>query len=160
MLKAHSRNFSSKNQAGVSLIEVMIAVLVLGIGLLGIINLQNRSLEYNQQAYLYSQATILAWDIAERMQANPDGGDDYLINFGAKVSSATDCEVTNCSSPSQIAQWDLAQWLETLERTLPQGKAEITQEDPDVNEYSVVIELDVEKSGTNNLDQLRITFRI
>ena len=56
--------------AGFTLIEVLIAMLVLAVGLLGLAGLQATSLRNNQSAYNRSQATQLAYDLADRMRAN------------------------------------------------------------------------------------------
>jgi type IV pilus modification protein PilV len=56
--------------AGFTLLEVLVAVLVLAIGLLGLARLQMTVMKSNQSAYLRSQASLLAYDISERMRAN------------------------------------------------------------------------------------------
>lgn len=50
---------------GFTLLEVLIGLLVLSIGLLGIANLQIKSLRYTQDAYLRSQVIILAQDLTD-----------------------------------------------------------------------------------------------
>ncbi len=59
-----------KTNTGFTLIEVLIAMLVLAVGLLGLAGLQATSLRNNQSAYNRSQATQLAYDLADRMRAN------------------------------------------------------------------------------------------
>lgn len=58
-----------KNQQGVSLIEVLVAVVVLAVGLLGLAGLQATSIKSNDSANLRSQASLLAYDVADRMRA-------------------------------------------------------------------------------------------
>ncbi len=58
-----------KQQQGFTLIEVLVAVVVLSIGLLGLAGLQTTGLRNNQSAYYASQAAIYANDIFERMRA-------------------------------------------------------------------------------------------
>jgi len=60
----------TKPLQGFTLIEVLISVLILGLGILGTLNLQTRALLDNQDAYLRSQAIILAYDMADRIRAN------------------------------------------------------------------------------------------
>jgi type IV pilus modification protein PilV len=55
---------------GFSLFEVLIALVVLSVGLLGLASLQTNTLKFNQGAYLRTQATNLAYDMADRMRAN------------------------------------------------------------------------------------------
>jgi len=69
-----------KEQAGSTLIEVIVALLVITIGLLGLLAMQVYTLKANQSAYLRSQATILAYELADAMRAQRvqalDGGFD------------------------------------------------------------------------------------
>ncbi|MCK0506285.1 type IV pilus modification protein PilV [Aromatoleum anaerobium] len=66
-------------QRGATLIEVLVAVVVLSIGLLGLAGLQMTSLQSNHSAYMRSQASLLAYDLSDRMRANCEGvrGDAY-----------------------------------------------------------------------------------
>lgn len=61
---------ASRTQSGFSLIELLIAVLVLAIGLLGVAALQTNALKHNQSALQRSQATMLAYSIMDAMRAN------------------------------------------------------------------------------------------
>lgn len=63
-LRSHLR----RRQRGISLIEVLVAILVLGVGLLGVAGLQLTALRSSQSAELRSQASLLAYDIIERMR--------------------------------------------------------------------------------------------
>lgn len=161
MLIEFKRNLASTckgiRQSGSSLIEVMVALIVLGVGLLGLVTLQARSVQYDQQAYLYSQATFLAIDIVERVKANPTAKNSYLINFGESRTAATDCSSSACSA-TQLANWDMAQWLATLTSALPQGQAQITELDGN-GSYQLQIELNSERSD-EALQQITMAFRI
>ena len=64
------RVFPPTDQRGTTLIEVLIALIVLSIGLLGLALLQVTSVQSNHSAYYRSQATVLAHDLADRMRAN------------------------------------------------------------------------------------------
>ncbi|MDZ7923969.1 MAG: type IV pilus modification protein PilV [Marinagarivorans sp.] len=57
---------------GVTLIEVLVALFVLAIGLLGVVSLQAETLKLSQQSFSSTQALFLANDMAERMRANKD----------------------------------------------------------------------------------------
>ncbi|WP_257286032.1 type IV pilus modification protein PilV, partial [Endozoicomonas sp. SESOKO1] len=59
-----------KKNRGVGLIEVLISLLVITIGILGMAGVHSSSLQYNQSAYVQSQATFLATDMLDRIQAN------------------------------------------------------------------------------------------
>jgi len=99
---------------GFALIELLAAVVILAIGLLGMAGLQTTGLSANQSAYFRTQATNAISDIADRMRANPDGVDngDY-DNFSTRetlplvqgcVSQTTGC------TPSELAAYDLREW--------------------------------------------------
>lgn len=62
--------YLSKYQSGFSLIEILIALMILSVGLLGLAALQAAALKTNHGAYYRSQAVFLAYDICDRMRAN------------------------------------------------------------------------------------------
>jgi type IV pilus assembly protein PilV len=118
----------SKCHQGFTLIEVLVAFLVIAIGLLGILALQNRSLQYNHIAFLDSQAQLLINDIVERIRANPQQAADYQIGFDDSTPvAATDCSSAVCTA-TQIKSWDLAQWRGRVESQtyLPGAKGAVT----------------------------------
>lgn len=99
-----------RRQAGLTLIEVLIAVVVLAIGLLGIAGLQSAALANNLISYQYTQASTIAQAMLERMRANRDGvlAGSYSLEPGATVPAATaNCSTAICS-PAEQAQWDIA----------------------------------------------------
>ena len=71
---------SRKKQQGFTLLEVLIALLVLSIGLLGLAALQTTGLRSNEMASMRTTSTMLAYDISERMRANSRG----TIDSGAR----------------------------------------------------------------------------
>ena len=67
---------------GFSLVELLVAILVLAIGLVGLAALQIAGVRSNQIAYYRSIATQFAYDMADRMRANPVGVADGAYNMG------------------------------------------------------------------------------
>ncbi len=61
---------SGSSQGGFTLIEVLMAVLLLSVGLMGLAALQNASLSNNRSAMARSGASLLAYSILDRMRAN------------------------------------------------------------------------------------------
>lgn len=104
---------TSLKQRGASLMEVMVALFVLAIGLLGFAGLQNSSLAFSQKAYANSQAAFMTQDILERMRANRNAVDDYNIGFDDDANAGTDCAAADCTA-TQMAAWDLSQWKDSL----------------------------------------------
>lgn len=111
-------------QTGSSLVEVMVALFVLAIGLLGILAMQSKSMQYNQSAHVYSQAVYLANDIAERIRNNPTVVADYDVDEDAAVTAGTDCGSDVCT-PNALAAWDMQEWKALVSRALPAGKASL-----------------------------------
>lgn len=102
-----------RRDRGFSLLEVLIALLVLSIGLLGLAGLQVFSLKYNHQSYERTQATLMTYDIADRMRANPEGvfGGNYdSIGKTDAAPSYVDCASAACSAGADIANFDIAMW--------------------------------------------------
>lgn len=103
--------------AGISLIEMLIALLVLSFGLLGMAGLQTYSLRNNTSAYQRSQATMLAYDIVDRMRAN------RLLAVGTApvtpnsiAASAYNITLNDAipAAGGAIPQQDLREWLIAL----------------------------------------------
>lgn len=94
-------------------------MVVLSIGLLGVAGLQAFGLRNNQEAYMRSQAAILAMDISERMRANMAGVQTGAYDQGA-ASENGNCNNagTGCTA-AELAQHDLYQWRTALFASLP-----------------------------------------
>jgi len=112
-----------KSNKGFTLIEVLIAVLVLSIGLLGLASLQANGLRSNFGAYARSQAVILANDMADRIRANPTATASYN-NINGPVADPG-CLVADCNT-TDIAFHDTAEWYASLQSTLPNGTGTVT----------------------------------
>ena len=103
-------------QSGLTLIEVLIAVLVLAIGLLGIAGLESSALTNNSIPFQYTQAATLGQSMLERMRANRQGVIDgsYTLVAGQVPPEPTiDCAGGKCP-PDKQAAWDIAAWYARL----------------------------------------------
>lgn len=119
---------------GFTLFEVLIAVLILSIGLLGVAGLQLYGVRYNQGSMLRSQATMAAYDIMDRMRANAeeayvdpvDPGDNSRYDDADTDSPPADpgCSGAGGCTPTQLADHDIAQWA-NLVSALPGGRGRI-----------------------------------
>lgn len=69
-----------RSQHGVTLVEVLVTLLILSIGLIGMAAMQVRALQFNQDAYLRSQANVLLYDMAERCRATPALGSKFTAD--------------------------------------------------------------------------------
>ncbi|NII54423.1 type IV pilus modification protein PilV [Lutibacter sp. SG786] len=109
---------------GVSLIEVMVAVLVFSVGLLGIAMLQMRGAQFTKESGSRTSAIILARSLAESMRANPKGaipatGDSDYLYDGSTAYTEADCASTTLDTPAAVAKRDLACWQLALKKSLP-----------------------------------------
>lgn len=106
--------------------EVLVTVLILAIGLLGLASLQLNALRNNTSAQERSQATVLAYEIADRMRSNRVSAraGTYDIGLGVAAGTPTDCAAAACS-PAQLAGFDTAQWKDDVARLLPAGDAAV-----------------------------------
>jgi len=102
-----------KHQHGFTMIEVLIAAVVLGVGLLGLAGMQAQSLQFNYSAYQRSQANLLAYDIIDRMRANQSETllATYNQALGTGPTSNVNCQAVaaNCST-ADMAAFDITQW--------------------------------------------------
>lgn len=144
-----------KKHNGFTLIEVLVAVVILAVGLLGLAGMQAKELGSNQSAYNRSQATQLAYDIADRMRANPSVAAAYLSKPADAECSAGDDPCTACTSlaktcvPAQLAETDLHNWNNDLKNTLPKGTGRVSFNGA---VYTVTINWDEDKSGVVDQD--------
>jgi len=96
--------------SGFTLIELMVALLVLAIGLLGLAGLQAKGLSNNHNAYLRTQATLLAQDMADRMRANPSGVSQGDYYDGQTAQQTSDCLASAGCSALLMAKNDYYEW--------------------------------------------------
>jgi type IV pilus assembly protein PilV len=102
---------------GFTMVEVLVALVVLGVGLLGIASLYVVTLRTSGGAIYRMQAVNLASDLGDRIRANRTAGSAYA---GAPAESGDTCigADKNCS-PAEMAAHDLHVWLEQIANTLP-----------------------------------------
>jgi type IV pilus assembly protein PilV len=130
MTKMPTSTFAQKTyQRGFTLLEVLIALLVLSIGLLGLASLQTVGLRSNTMATTRTHATQLAYDISDRMRANLAA--TYTANANNVVTAIlTDYALASCAPPLpdptvNQANDDLNTWCNTISTMLPAGDAQI-----------------------------------
>jgi type IV pilus assembly protein PilV len=106
-------------EAGFSLIEVLVTMLVLAFGLLGVAGLLVNGVSNAAASESYAKASQLASDMADRIRANPAAAlsatSEYITTYSDPIPS----------TPTSIAQADKKAWMEALANQLPQGKGRI-----------------------------------
>lgn len=124
-----------RSERGASLIEVLVAMLLTTVGLLGFVALQSRAMNATEDAYLRAQATTLAQDMMERMRTNSVSQVSQSNAFTSlgkveyvKASNWTGAlPTTNCLGADkdctavQMALYDIAQVRAAVQSSLPNG---------------------------------------
>lgn len=101
---------SLNNIKGFTLIEILVSMVIVAIGLLGLGAIQIMSLKDNQDAYLYTQATSLTYEMTDRIRANSAAWQTSTV-----PSAASDC-TDNCNSGAKscdsatMASYDFCAW--------------------------------------------------
>jgi type IV pilus assembly protein PilV len=156
-----------KQERGVSMIESLVALLVLALGILGMAGVQTRVLVDTRTANHRATAMGLINDMTNRMLLNREQIATYYTNtstypntngWNATVALVppTNCLVndataTPCTS-NQMAQADLNQWLNTVRTSLPNGDARIFASETDQRQIGIAIAWSANESANAPLD--------
>lgn len=173
-------NLKRRLEAGTTLIEVLVSLVVIAVGLLGLASMQINALKFQQTASQRSEAIQAAYDLADRMRANfvyttPElfdkerkaneakyenkgsyatrSGDTYTPNSTCRTFAADGACTTD-----QIAANDLAEWQQGLKQRLPGGAGIVEKvADTTVSTFDVYVmwrdpSLDSEETGTCSAD--------
>ncbi len=131
-----------RGQRGVSLIENLVALLILSLGVLGMAGLQAGTLAQARNANARTVAVQMANDLLERMQLNPDSGARatlYETDWGMPPDErGADCRLTPCPG-AELARHDLWQWKQAVQRLLPQGDARVFRSLADPAQFGIVL---------------------
>lgn len=124
-------------QDGTGLLEVVVALLLLGVGLLGVMSLQTKGLNSNQRAVFVTEAQILVQDMADRILAygntelnGNSGASDGVytgisINVGEALTSASCSGASGCT-PAESVAYDTNEWRRALKTSsLPRAIAKV-----------------------------------
>lgn len=116
--------FNRPGQQGFSMMEVLIAMLVLSIGLLGLAALQAQGMRFNNEAYYRTQATQLGYQVIDMMRADRDNVASYRKSAADMANlDAADCDESGAASVGADVQ--LACWMGRLTGILPDAGASI-----------------------------------
>lgn len=110
-------------QRGFSLIEVLIALIILSVGMLGIAGLYVQSMQAGRTSMFRHNAVTLVGDIADRIRANPSAGAAYTAATGADNNCIDGNR--NCT-PAEMAAQDIELWQEQADASLPNGTVTVT----------------------------------
>ncbi len=119
--------YSSIKKKGFTLIEVLIAMIILSFGLLGLAALQASGLKQNLSAHQRSQATTLAYDFADRLRANSMQRVTYMTNAGGNGTQTATCLTTTGCTVIEMANHDIFAWKNQITSSLPSGTGALAQ---------------------------------
>lgn len=121
-----------RQSSGFSLIEILVAVLILGVGLLATARMQIAGIQNTQGGYMRAQASNLAYDMVDRMRTNTpavtDGDYDLAIDGATPTVVACKGQAVSCST-TEMADFDQFWWRSTIDAFLPSGAGSIETED-------------------------------
>jgi type IV pilus assembly protein PilV len=132
---------------GLTLVEILIALLILSVGLLGLAGLQTLSLKFNTSAYYRTQATALAYDFADRMRANRQEALAGLYNVVAQNPPPACGEVVVNGA---VADEDIATWRDALSCRIPQSTGAVAL-DAATNEVTITVRW-TDPEGDDDMD--------
>jgi type IV pilus assembly protein PilV len=120
------------NHNGFSLIEVLAAMIVLGVGLLATAKMQILALQNTQGGYMRAQVAHISYDIIDRMRTNPLAvtTGNYDLAAADATPGIVNCKgaAANCTA-ANMAQFDHFWWRTTISEFLPNGTGAITTVD-------------------------------
>jgi type IV pilus assembly protein PilV len=133
-MKSPLNRRARSKQRGLSMIEVLVAIVILSLGLLGMAGLQASGLRSSQSAFYRAQAAQFASDMAERMRANLGDARNYTLAMGASAPTGT-----------SIKDKDRADWLARL-AMLPAGDGSIAVDNV-ANTVTISVQWDDTRGG-------------
>ncbi len=166
----HTKN--QHDEQGFTLLEVLVAVVIISFGLLGMAGMQAVGVKNTYNATLRTLAVQQAYDMADRMRSNKQGVTDGVYDALAATMPATipsdpGCIATGCSA-SDLQKYDLRVWNSNNKAMLPSGSGgvELVAGTTSPNkEYIITVmwnENRVASPGTNcgvDITCVKVTFR-
>ena len=125
-----------RQQTGFSLLEVLIAFIILSLGLLGAVGMQAAAMQSNKETRNQTVATSLARELADKMRGNHAIAIKTAVADNPYLKSATlnnpstlvftapteNCFLAACATATAVATWDMAEWQNRLQNSLPDPK--------------------------------------
>ncbi len=138
---------AERGQDGFTLLEVLVAIMVLSLGLLGLAGLQATSLQANHSAYLRTQASVLSYDIIDAMRANREAARAGQYNVTLAAASPAGATI-----PAQ----DIRTWRANIATALPNGQgaiATVVGADAGVT-LTITVQWDDSRAGGSTTQQM------
>lgn len=133
-MKNSSKQPRRASARGFSLIEVLVSIVILSFGVLGMVGMQVAALQSNRDARLQSAGVRLAREAAELMRDNKEvsvttttTANPFLVTFTGTLPTASteDCFAVSCTTPFNIAQYNIREWIGRVNTELPGAQIKI-----------------------------------
>lgn len=115
-------------QSGFSLIEVLVALTILVVGLLGLAGLQLATLRWSADASQTAAVARLGQELAEKLRSHPRQVDAFITAAAARDPASASCYGAGGCLAAQSIATDLAEWREQVANALPGGEATICRD--------------------------------
>jgi type IV pilus assembly protein PilV len=115
-----------RRQRGLTMVESLVALVVLSTGMLGIASLYVASLRAERNALVRTQAVYLVSDMVDRIRANAVARSAYDSGSYAGGPADKGCVTKNNCSTTALAEDDLHHWIEAAKKLPGYRKAEVT----------------------------------
>lgn len=124
-------------QRGMTMIESLVAIVVLSFGMLGVVGLQAAALQSNKEARYQASAVRLAKELGELLRGNKNiaieaasSDNPYLVTFnGTLPTTSLDCYASACSTPKEVAEYQIVEWLGRVDAELPGARVTVCVDD-------------------------------
>lgn len=148
MGNAIMKELRTVNSNGFTLIEILVSLLIFGIGVLGVTALTTQSQKITHQSYQSMLATWQLYDMMELIRTNASvarGSISYVRAYNADTPAAPSCiSSSNGCTPTLMAQYDLSQWLTNVAQELPSGSGAVSKA---ANAYTLTLHWDGNRIG-------------
>jgi len=130
-----------RSSSGFTLVEVLVALVVLAVGMLGIAGLYVESLKAGRTSIYRTTAVTLAADMADRIRANRAAPGSYA-GAGPGSDAFVCVNGINPCSPDELAQDDWFRWIDAIQARLPGGATANIVVEPvgALNQYSITLQ--------------------
>ena len=128
---------------GFTMLEALIAVLIVAVRVLSVANLLLKSYRFTQQASYDAMGQLLAANMADRIRVNSGqlASDAYVFDTGAASTvpvstsfylsnGSTGCTDVSAVCANAAVNFDLAEWTSAVRATLPGGRGVICHDNP------------------------------
>lgn len=162
-VNSHLSHRMRHKQRGMSLIESIVALVILAIGVMGLLGVQLRTLTDQQQGVQRATAMRLADELFEKVKANPGNAfnmaaplgaaqwawmGNYALVWGAAPANNPDCTANACTG-LQRAQFDIRQWRLRLTNALPGSDAQVSVSPDNPRQLIAIIGWPLKESGAD-----------